>query len=97
MSKHNATDARHFLTMMKASEFLNQAWNKPKLKHRSPNLLKAINHFNDISSWIAHTILKVERIKERARIMIKVIRMAEVLLSFRLLIFIGVNCYHSMQ
>ncbi len=40
-------------------ELLNQAWTKPKLQHKAPNLLARIHRFNDVSSWVASTILNV--------------------------------------
>jgi hypothetical protein len=62
---------------IKPSELLNQCWNKPKLRHRSPNVLRAISRFNEVSKWVTCSILRVERVKERARIMAKFIRIAE--------------------
>eukprot|EP01111_Echinosteliopsis_oligospora_P014929 TRINITY_DN5748_c1_g1_i1.p1 TRINITY_DN5748_c1_g1~~TRINITY_DN5748_c1_g1_i1.p1 ORF type:complete len:673 (+),score=164.12 TRINITY_DN5748_c1_g1_i1:79-2019(+) len=66
---------------IKASELLNQSWNKPKLKHRSPNVLRTIARFNDMSEWVASSILAVERVRDRARIMAKFIRIAEYLMK----------------
>eukprot|EP01098_Paradermamoeba_levis_P016727 TRINITY_DN9231_c0_g1_i1.p1 TRINITY_DN9231_c0_g1~~TRINITY_DN9231_c0_g1_i1.p1 ORF type:complete len:652 (-),score=199.83 TRINITY_DN9231_c0_g1_i1:128-2083(-) len=62
---------------IKASELLNQSWNKPKLKHRSPNVLQMIARFNDLSNWVTATILKEERLKSRARMWAKLIKIAE--------------------
>jgi hypothetical protein len=36
-------------SLIKPTEFLNQAWNKPSLQHRSPNVLKMIDRFNNVS------------------------------------------------
>jgi hypothetical protein len=58
---------------------LNQSWNKPKLKHRSPNVLRTIARFNEISNWVASSILRVEKVRDRTRIMAKLIRIAEYL------------------
>ncbi|EGC30159.1 hypothetical protein DICPUDRAFT_41848, partial [Dictyostelium purpureum] len=62
---------------IKATELLNQSWNKPKLRHRSPNVLSLIARFNEISEWTASSILSYERVKDRARIMAKFIKIAE--------------------
>ncbi|EGC37703.1 hypothetical protein DICPUDRAFT_46357 [Dictyostelium purpureum] len=62
---------------IKSTELLNQSWNKPKLRYRSPNVLTLINRFNEISQWTATSILSYERVKDRARIMAKFIRIAE--------------------
>jgi hypothetical protein len=75
---------------LQPTEFLNQAWNMPKLKQRSPNIICALQHFSYISVWVSNTILKTERVKERARIMAKFIRVVEVLLPpFYTILLIG--------
>ena len=38
-------------------EVLNQAWNRPKLQHRAPNVLKLIEAFNKRGLWVASSIL----------------------------------------
>lgn len=53
---------------IRASELLNQAWNKPTLKHRSPRLLTMIKRFNQLSMFVAGEIVRVENLKERAKI-----------------------------
>ncbi|KAF2071514.1 hypothetical protein CYY_007175 [Polysphondylium violaceum] len=62
---------------IKATELLNQSWNKPKLRSRSPNVLILINRFNEISQWTASRILDFPRIKDRSRIMARFIKIAE--------------------
>jgi len=62
---------------IKATELLNQSWNKPKLRHRSPNVLILINRFNEISQWTASSILSYSKIKDRSRIMARFIKIAE--------------------
>ncbi|KYR00579.1 Ras guanine nucleotide exchange factor [Tieghemostelium lacteum] len=62
---------------IKPTELLNQSWNKPKLKHRSPNVLALIGRFNEISQWTASSILSYSRVKDRTRIMTKFVRIAE--------------------
>ncbi|EFA74821.1 hypothetical protein PPL_11854 [Heterostelium album PN500] len=65
---------------IKPSELLNQSWNKPKLRHRSPNVLTLITRFNEISSWTASLILSNDKVKDRARNMAKIIKIAEYLM-----------------
>ncbi|KAK5583167.1 hypothetical protein RB653_004757 [Dictyostelium firmibasis] len=62
---------------IKSTELLNQCWNKPKLRHRSPNVLELIGRFNEISQWAATSILSWPKVKDRARIMGKFIKIAE--------------------
>jgi hypothetical protein len=62
---------------IKPSELLNQAWSKPKLKHRAPHVLALIKRFNMISSWAATEIVSATTIRERVRITSKFIRIAE--------------------
>lgn len=60
------------------TELLNQAWNKPKLKHRASNVLAMINRSNEVSGWVAAMILKQEKLRTRARMWIKFVKIAEV-------------------
>eukprot|EP01133_Synstelium_polycarpum_P000183 gene183-221_t len=66
---------------IKSSELLNQAWSKPKLRHRSPHVMALINRFNEISSWTASMILSFDKVKDRARIMSKFIKICENLMK----------------
>ncbi|GAM20828.1 hypothetical protein SAMD00019534_040030 [Acytostelium subglobosum LB1] len=67
-------------TAIKPSELLNQSWNKPKLRHRSPHVLLLISRFNEISSWVSSIILSNDKVKDRARIMAKLIKITELLI-----------------
>lgn len=62
---------------IRPQELLNQSWSKPKLKHRSPNVLRLIHFFNSVSNWVAASIIQMPKVKERAKVMSKFIRMAE--------------------
>ncbi|GAM22694.1 hypothetical protein SAMD00019534_058690 [Acytostelium subglobosum LB1] len=66
---------------IKPSELLNQSWNKPKLRHRSPNVMLIINRFNEISQWVASIILSFDKVKDRARVMSKIVKIAEYLMK----------------
>jgi glycine hydroxymethyltransferase/Rap guanine nucleotide exchange factor 1 len=59
-------------------ELLNQAWNKPKLKYRSPNVLRLIGRSTAISMWVASCILWQPTLKERTRVLTKLINIADV-------------------
>jgi hypothetical protein len=52
-------------SMIKPAELLNQAWNKPELRHRAGNVLLMIDRFNQVSSWAAQCILLQEKIADR--------------------------------
>lgn len=60
-----------------SSELLNQSWSKPKTKHKSPNVLKFITRFNNLSNWVASSILKAAKLRQRAKVMSKCIKLAE--------------------
>jgi len=62
---------------IKPAELLNQSWNKPKLKPRAPHVTKMIDRFNEVSVWVATAILKATKVKSRAKIMAKFIKIAE--------------------
>ncbi|KAJ6232182.1 ras guanine nucleotide exchange factor i-related [Anaeramoeba flamelloides] len=62
-------------------ELLNLAWSKAKLKYRAPNVIALIHRFNEVSSWVVTTILKSERVRERARIIVRFCKLAEYLRS----------------
>eukprot|EP01114_Cavostelium_apophysatum_P015112 TRINITY_DN4053_c0_g1_i1.p1 TRINITY_DN4053_c0_g1~~TRINITY_DN4053_c0_g1_i1.p1 ORF type:complete len:816 (+),score=199.17 TRINITY_DN4053_c0_g1_i1:322-2448(+) len=52
---------------IEASELLNQSWNKPKLKHRAPNIVSLITRSTRVSFWIATMILTQNDITARSR------------------------------
>jgi len=60
-------------------ELLNQAWNKPSLRYRASHVLRMISRFNAISNWVAHIILNEERLKGRAKVTSKIIKIAQAL------------------
>jgi len=57
-------------------EYLNGAWNNPKLKHRSVNILKMIHRFNSLSKFISYSILNEPIMKDRTKMISKVIDIA---------------------
>ena len=67
---------------IKPAELLNQAWAKPSLQKRAPNVLSMIERFNNVSLWAATMIVKGENLKVRAKMMTKVITIAKYLKQF---------------
>jgi len=65
------------------TELLNKAWNTPKLRHRSPNVLAMIHRFNVVSEWVAYMCVKPERARQRAKVMTRFIRIGEHLRSLQ--------------
>lgn len=63
---------------IKPAELLNQAWAKPALQKRAPNILAMIERFNNVSLWVATMIVKVENVKVRAKMMAKCVSIAKV-------------------
>ena len=43
--------------LIKPVELLNQAWSKPSLKHRAPNVVKLSQTFNALSSYASYCVL----------------------------------------
>ncbi|PRP76409.1 Ras guanine nucleotide exchange factor [Planoprotostelium fungivorum] len=66
---------------IKATEFLNQAWNNMKLKHKSPHVLHLIARANKISFWVASIILCQSKVIDRARVIERFVRIGECLLK----------------
>lgn len=67
----------HVFVSIKPSELLNQSWNKPKLKHLAPNVLRMVNMFNQLSHAISTLILAGQKPRERAKIIEWWIKVAE--------------------
>jgi hypothetical protein len=70
---------------------LNQSWSKPKTKHKSPNVLKFITRFNNLSNWVASSILKAAKLRARAKVMAKCIKLAEVRQSMQRFVVVVVD------
>jgi len=58
---------------LRGSEFLNQSWNKPQLKHRSPNVVNLIQRSTRLSLWIASMVLHEDKVTQRAKVIEKMI------------------------
>jgi len=64
---------------LRSTELLNQAWNKQKLKHRSPNVCNLIQRSTRLSLWVASVILYAEQASQRAKVVEKMIDICLVL------------------
>lgn len=62
----------------KPREFFNTAWSKTATAHLSPNLLAEINLFNHVSQWVGTIIVSNEKVRERAKLMTRCIKIAQV-------------------
>eukprot|EP00004_Rigifila_ramosa_P023034 TRINITY_DN6406_c0_g1_i1.p1 TRINITY_DN6406_c0_g1~~TRINITY_DN6406_c0_g1_i1.p1 ORF type:complete len:737 (+),score=176.85 TRINITY_DN6406_c0_g1_i1:1228-3438(+) len=65
----------YLFSAIQASELLNQAWNKPNLRHRSPSVLAYIYRFNQVSSWISSLVLWEPQLRERRKIFAKILEL----------------------
>ncbi|KAF2073360.1 hypothetical protein CYY_005330 [Polysphondylium violaceum] len=64
--------------VIKPQEFLDLAWTKKNLKAKlSPNILRFIDHFNNVSFWLQTLIVRSGKVKERVSILKKVISLGE--------------------
>jgi hypothetical protein len=62
-----------------ADELKNQSWNKPKRMCIARNVCALIQRANRISMWVATAILLQPKVKDRARVILKVINVAKAL------------------
>lgn len=70
----------HLFGQIRQAELLNQSWNKPKLKHRSPHVLEMIQRFNVLSNWLCCVILHTENLKDRVKVFQRVAALGKELL-----------------
>lgn len=52
---------------IRPAELLNQAWQKPKYKHRAQNILRIVERMNNLTLWVATTVLSQKDIQQRAK------------------------------
>lgn len=60
------------------SELLNQSWNKPHLRHRSPHVTELINRSTKLSYWVSTMVFFAEKVGLRSKIVRKFIKIATV-------------------
>jgi len=70
-------------SQIRPKELMNQSWQKPKLMHRSPNVLRMVKRANSVSMYVAHVILSLPTPEKRAEIIAKFIRIARFLQHYQ--------------
>ncbi|KAL7713954.1 Ras guanine nucleotide exchange factor [Entamoeba marina] len=83
-------------------ELFDCAFSKQHLMHHAPNAVKLFNRVNDISYWAATLILMHKEAQERAKIMEKLINVADVLMkmnNFQSLagLFVGLDAFSAVS
>jgi son of sevenless len=63
--------------VIRSEEFLNRNWDQTKTKHRAPNIIRMIDHFNDISTWITSLIVTCPDVKERRNRLTKCLKLSQ--------------------
>ncbi|GAM29062.1 hypothetical protein SAMD00019534_122380 [Acytostelium subglobosum LB1] len=66
---------------VEARELLNQNFNKPKMKYRSPNVMRMIYRSTQVSFWVARLILLEGKKEKRLKVFEKIIDIAKALLK----------------
>ena len=61
---------------IKPWEFLNQAWAKKDKEKRAPRVIAMINRFNQVSNWVASTVLRTETLRTRIQVLKHLIEIA---------------------
>ncbi|KAJ6230896.1 ras guanine nucleotide exchange factor i-related [Anaeramoeba flamelloides] len=74
---------------IKPIELLNQAWVNEKTRNKSPNVIELSLRFTKLSNWVSSTILSTQTIKERIKVVSKMIKLASH--------FLKLNNFHSSQ
>jgi len=69
------------MSEIKSREFLKQRWNKDHKETEAPNLIKAIDWFNKMSSWFSTEIVKEETAEGRKTVIVNLIKVAMVGIS----------------
>jgi hypothetical protein len=64
-----------FYKAIRFTELLDQSWNKEKLRHKAPNIMRNINFLNHVSTWVSFTILNQEDTPNRVKVIQKFIRL----------------------
>eukprot|EP01114_Cavostelium_apophysatum_P024760 TRINITY_DN9813_c0_g1_i3.p1 TRINITY_DN9813_c0_g1~~TRINITY_DN9813_c0_g1_i3.p1 ORF type:complete len:1246 (+),score=370.12 TRINITY_DN9813_c0_g1_i3:63-3800(+) len=68
---------------IRPSELLNQAWNSPKLQYRANNVVDLITRANRTAFWVASLILWESKPSERAKVIEKMIQIAQHLCNIK--------------
>ncbi|KYQ90273.1 Ras guanine nucleotide exchange factor [Tieghemostelium lacteum] len=60
-----------------SKELLSLSWQKSDKDKRSPNLLRMIHRFNEVSNWVVYTIVREGNLKKRAHHLKRFIKLTE--------------------
>lgn len=74
---------------IKPEEFANQSWSKEKTQDKCPNIMAMIASFNTMSGAVATLILNERKVRDRRKIMWKLVSVAQKLLQF--------NNFHTLM
>ncbi|KAJ3441705.1 ras guanine nucleotide exchange factor a [Anaeramoeba flamelloides] len=66
---------------IKPSELITESWKPKKIKSKSPNIIAMIQKFNEYSNYIATLIVKPEKVKTRAKMFSRFLRIGKHLLE----------------
>eukprot|EP01133_Synstelium_polycarpum_P012343 gene12343-14475_t len=80
-----------------SKELLSLSWQKSDKEKRSPNLLKMIYRFNEISNWIVCTLVRETNLKKRGQHLKRFIKLTEELRKLNNFncVFVVVSALHS--
>ncbi|KAJ6244702.1 ras guanine nucleotide exchange factor a [Anaeramoeba flamelloides] len=70
-----------FYRKIKPSEFFTESWKAKKIKTKSPNIIAMIQKFNEYSNYVATLIVKPERVKIRAKMFSRFLKIGKHLLE----------------
>lgn len=70
-----------YFKLIKSEEFLNKNWDSPKLRHRSPNIIRMLEHSHHIQLWATSLIVIAQDPKERKLRIQKLVNLCEILLT----------------
>eukprot|EP01103_Thecamoeba_quadrilineata_P001073 TRINITY_DN1094_c0_g1_i2.p1 TRINITY_DN1094_c0_g1~~TRINITY_DN1094_c0_g1_i2.p1 ORF type:complete len:549 (-),score=80.38 TRINITY_DN1094_c0_g1_i2:112-1758(-) len=76
IARHVALTDHMVYSEIEPYELQNQAWSRPQLKDRSPNVLELISKFNEFSNITASCIVSTPRLKERIKVIKKFLKIA---------------------
>eukprot|EP01132_Coremiostelium_polycephalum_P007683 gene7683-9451_t len=80
-----------------SKELLSLSWQKSDKEVRSPNLLKMIHRFNEVSNWVTTTIVRETNLRKRAQNIKRFIKLTEELRKLNNFngMFVVVSALHS--
>eukprot|EP00002_Diphylleia_rotans_P029236 TRINITY_DN5944_c1_g1_i2.p1 TRINITY_DN5944_c1_g1~~TRINITY_DN5944_c1_g1_i2.p1 ORF type:complete len:1130 (-),score=232.93 TRINITY_DN5944_c1_g1_i2:439-3828(-) len=67
---------------IKPFELLHITWSESNLQFRCPNIVLMTQRFNQISAWVAASVVSAKTVKDRVKIISKFVKMAEHLLEY---------------